>query len=72
MTELTVDDDGILNLPDDLLEEMGWKEGDELVFEDQGDGSFSIRKGREGALNALDRIYEENHEGLRRLAQEDN
>ena len=28
--------------------------------------------GREGALNALDRLYEENHEGLRRLAQEDN
>ena len=28
--------------------------------------------GREGALNALDRIYEENYEGLRRLAQEDN
>ena len=44
MTEFTVDDDGILNLPDDLLEEMRWKEGDELVFEDQGDGSFSIRK----------------------------
>ena len=28
--------------------------------------------GREGALNALDRLYEENDEGLRRLAQEDN
>ena len=28
--------------------------------------------GREGALNALDRLYEENYEGLRRLAQEDN
>ena len=28
--------------------------------------------GREGALNALDRLYEENSEGLRRLAQEDN
>jgi hypothetical protein len=28
--------------------------------------------GREGALNALDRLYEENDEGLRRLAQEDS
>ena len=28
--------------------------------------------GREGALNALDRLYEENYEGMRRLAQEDN
>ena len=47
MTKLVVDDNGILNLPDDLLEEMGWKVGDELVFEDQGDGSFSIRKTQE-------------------------
>ena len=47
MTELVVDDNGILNLPDDLLEEMGWKVGDELVFEDRGDGSFSIRKTQE-------------------------
>ena len=28
--------------------------------------------GREGALNALDRLYEENYEGMRRLSQEDN
>ena len=44
MTELTIDDDGILNLPDDLMKEMGWKEGDELVWEDQGDGSFTLKK----------------------------
>ena len=42
MTEFTVDDDGILNLPDYLLEAMGGKEGDELVYEDQGDSSFRI------------------------------
>ena len=29
-------------------------------------------KGRILALEALDRLYEENYEGLRRLAQEDN
>ena len=44
MTKLVVEDDGVLNLPDDLLEEMGWKDGDLLVWEDQGDGSFSLRK----------------------------
>ena len=44
MTELVIDDDGILNLPDDLLEEMGWKEGDVLLWEDNNDGSFSLRK----------------------------
>ncbi len=41
---LTVDDDGILNLPDDVMEDLGWKEGDELVWEDQGDGSFTLKK----------------------------
>jgi hypothetical protein len=30
------------------------------------------KTGREGALEALDRLYTENSEGLRRLAQEDN
>lgn len=44
MTKLTVDEDGVLNLPDDLLDEMGWKEGDLLVWEDQGDGSFTLKK----------------------------
>lgn len=43
-TEVTVSDDGILNLPDKIMEELGWKEGDELVWEDQGDGSFALRK----------------------------
>lgn len=41
--ELTVDEDGILNLPDDLLKEMGWKEGDELVWE-ECEGSFLLKK----------------------------
>ena len=37
-----------------------------------GDLKTLAGTGREGALNALDRLYEENDEGLRRLAQEDN
>ena len=37
-----------------------------------GDLKALAGTGREGALNALDRLYEENDEGLRRLAQEDN
>jgi len=28
--QLTIDDDGVLNLTDELLEATGWKEGDEL------------------------------------------
>lgn len=31
-----------------------------------------VASGREGALQALDRLCEENFDGLRRLAQEDN
>lgn len=44
MTEILVGDDGILNLPDEIMEKTGWKEGDELVWEDQGDGSFILKK----------------------------
>ena len=31
-------------LPKDLLEEMGWKEGDTLDWKDNKDGSFSLSK----------------------------
>jgi bifunctional DNA-binding transcriptional regulator/antitoxin component of YhaV-PrlF toxin-antitoxin module len=41
---LSVDDDGILNLPDDVMEDLGWKEGDELEWIDNNDGSFSLKK----------------------------
>ena len=39
-----VQNDGILILPDDLLEIAGWEEGDELQWTDQGDGSFTLKK----------------------------
>ena len=41
---LTVDEDGILNLPDELLEEAGWKEGDTLEWIPNDDGSFTLVK----------------------------
>lgn len=44
MTEVVIGDDGILNFPPEIMNEMGWKEGDELVWEDQGDGSFTLKK----------------------------
>ncbi len=44
MTKITVDDDGILNLPDDVMEDLGWKEGDLLIWIDNNDGSFSLKK----------------------------
>jgi len=43
-TTLTVDDDGILTFPDELIEKLGWKEGDVLEWIDNKDGSFSLVK----------------------------
>ena len=46
-TILTVSDDGILTFPDDLMKELGWKEGDLLQWIDNNDGSFSLVKNDE-------------------------
>jgi len=37
-------DDVILPLPEEMLEELGWKEGDTLEWKDNNDGSFSLSK----------------------------
>ena len=39
-----VDEDGVLIFPDELWNLMGWKEGDDIEFVDQEDGSFILRK----------------------------
>lgn len=39
-----IDEEGILTFPDELLERLGWKEGDELEWIDQGNGSFLLVK----------------------------
>jgi len=43
-TTLTVSEDGVLTFTDELMEELGWKEGDELEWIDNRDGSFSLKK----------------------------
>ena len=40
---LPVDDEGVIILPEDLLERTGWKEGDTLVYE-ISDGGVIVRK----------------------------
>jgi hypothetical protein len=44
-------DDGsgdlILPLPQELLDLQGWKEGDDLEWTDNGDGSWSLSKANE-------------------------
>jgi len=43
-TTLKVDDDGVITFPDELMKELGWKEGDVLEWIDNQDGSFSLVK----------------------------
>ena len=41
---LIVDDDGMMTIPDDILKELDWKEGDELEWIDLGNGQLELRK----------------------------
>ena len=36
--------DAILEFPPELLEQAGWKEGDNLTWKDLGNGSWSLTK----------------------------
>ena len=44
--EVQEDEQGekLIELPEDLLAETGWKEGDVLVWSDNKDGSWSLNK----------------------------
>jgi len=41
---LTVEDDGVIVLPNDLLKEADWKEGDNILWIDNKDGTWSLVK----------------------------
>ena len=44
---VTLEEDGddlILPLPDDLLQQAGWKSGDTIQWIDNGDGSWTMKK----------------------------
>ena len=43
-TAITVDDDGFITFPEDFLDKLGWKEGDELELITREDGTFELRK----------------------------
>ena len=43
-TTFTVDDDGILHIPEYMLKNLGWEEGDLLEWVENDDGSFLLRK----------------------------
>lgn len=37
-------DNYLIIFPEDLISEVGWKKGDTLIWEDNFDGSFTLRK----------------------------
>jgi len=43
-TTLTVDENGIITFPPEMMETLGWEENDVLEWIDRGDGSFELRK----------------------------
>lgn len=49
---LFVDEDGVLTLPDEVWQTLGWMEGDELEFIENGDGSFQIVKADETSTDS--------------------
>jgi hypothetical protein len=59
-----VDEDGIVILPDELIESLGWEEGDELVWEIKSDNTVSITK--------LEKIVEEAKEEIKEEIEEEN
>jgi hypothetical protein len=41
---LTVEEDGVITFPEDLLKRAGWREGDTIDWQAVEDGSFILRK----------------------------
>jgi len=46
-TTLTIDDDGVITFPDEMMDSLGWKEGDMIEWITREDGSFELRKTNE-------------------------
>jgi AbrB family looped-hinge helix DNA binding protein len=44
LQDFKVDDDGFFTIPPEILEELGWKEGDEIEIDEGPDGSLRMRK----------------------------
>ena len=41
---VTVDENGVLTFPPDLMEQVGWKIGDTLLWTDNSDGTWNLTK----------------------------
>lgn len=38
------EEDAVLNFSDDLMEQLGWKDGDDIEWEEKEDGTFVLFK----------------------------
>jgi bifunctional DNA-binding transcriptional regulator/antitoxin component of YhaV-PrlF toxin-antitoxin module len=54
----TASDDYFVSLPDDLLERVGWKDGDTLVWEDNKNGTWSLKKDKTPVLDEMDELID--------------
>ena len=41
---LSIDEDGVVTIPDEMMEALGWNDGTVLEFIDKKDGSFEVIK----------------------------
>lgn len=51
---VTVQQDGedlVLPLPQEMLDEVGWKPGDTLEWHDQGDGTWELQRKKQQLAN---------------------
>jgi hypothetical protein len=56
----SVDEDGIITFPDELIESLGWEEGDELVWEINSDNTVEITKLEKTVKETKEEVGEEN------------
>ncbi len=54
----TASDDYFVSLPDDLLERVGWKDGDTLVWEDNKNGTWSLKRDKTPVLDEMDELID--------------
>ena len=57
---ITVDEEGILTIPDELLCRLEWKEGDVLDWKDNPDGTITLTKSprQDYSDEELEELYE--------------
>ena len=56
--ELTVDEDGAVVLPEDFIEQTGWREGDIIEFVPQADGTCHLERRDSDLFTTIERVQD--------------